>query len=129
MIKACVVFLWLFSKIAWCAQVTVTPDARRTAVLRRGIENALIGEIPVGGHVQPSSGTGDNLLWKKAQKNAKKNRTSDEINRAIPHRRPFVTLEVWCPMKVLSRITSRHQRIIVITTTRSAIIRQLIFFK
>ncbi|MEK6263590.1 MAG: hypothetical protein N2B06_02275 [Clostridium sp.] len=52
----------MFSNIAWCAQVTVTPDPSRTAVFSKGIEKALIGEILVGGHVQPSSGTGDKLL-------------------------------------------------------------------
>ena len=46
----------------WCAHVTVTPDAKRTAVFRRGTENGLIGVIPVGGQQQPSSGVGANLL-------------------------------------------------------------------
>ena len=46
----------------WWAQVTVTPDARRTAVLRRGIEKGLIGWIPVGGHIHPSSGVGARAL-------------------------------------------------------------------
>jgi hypothetical protein len=75
----------------WCAQVTVTPDARRTAVLSSGTLNGLRGLIPVGGQQHPSSGVGASLLWKNAQKNAKKNRTSDVINRIIPHRKPFVT--------------------------------------
>lgn len=97
-IRAWVVFLWLFSMIAWCAHVTVTPEANSTAVFRRGIENGLIGEILVGGHVHPTSGTGDSLLWKKAQKKAKKKRTSDEMNKTIPHRSPVATLDVWCPI-------------------------------
>ena len=46
----------------WCDHVTVTPEARRVAVLRRGTENGLIGEIPVGGQQQPNSGVGDSLL-------------------------------------------------------------------
>lgn len=46
----------------WCAHVTVTPDARRTAVLSRGTLNGLSGVIPVGGHAHPSSGDGDRLL-------------------------------------------------------------------
>ena len=71
--------------------MTVTPEARRTAVLSRGTLNGLSGLIPVGGQQQPSSGVGDNLLWKKAQKNAKKNNTSEVINKIIPHRRPVVT--------------------------------------
>lgn len=36
----------------WWAQVTVTPEAKRTAVFRRGTENGLIGSIPGGGQVQ-----------------------------------------------------------------------------
>lgn len=75
----------------WCAQVTVTPDAKSTAVFNNGTLNGLIGVIPVGGHVQPSSGVGASLLWKKAQKKAKKNKTSDVINKIIPHCSPFVT--------------------------------------
>lgn len=75
--------------------------------------NGFRGSIPVGGQEQPSSGVGARLLWKKAQKNAKKNRTSEAIKRIIPHRRPLVTKEVWWPIKVASRITSRHHWIIV----------------
>ena len=69
----------------------MTPLARRTAVLRRGTLNGLIGETPVGGHVHPNSGVGARLLWKKAQKNAKKKRISDVINKIIPQRSPLVT--------------------------------------
>ena len=82
-------------------------------MLRRGTENGLIGIIPVGGQLQPISGVGANLLWKKAQKKAKKNITSEVINRIIPRRRPASTKDVWCPRKVASRMTSRHQRIMV----------------
>lgn len=45
----------------------------------------------MGGQQHPSSGVGASLLWKNAQKNAKKKHTSDRINRIIPQRRPFVT--------------------------------------
>jgi len=85
------VFIRLCSKRLWWAQVTVIPDASRTAVFNNGTLNGLRGVIPVGGQAQPSSGVGDSLLWKNAQKNAKKNSTSEVINRIIPHRRPFVT--------------------------------------
>ena len=78
----------------WWAQVTVTPEASRTAVFKRGTANGFRTLIPVGGHVHPSSGVGAKELWKKAQKNAKKNKTSDAINKIIPHRSPFVTTEV-----------------------------------
>jgi hypothetical protein len=67
--------------------VTVAPEARRTAVFSSGILNGLIGRMPVGGHEHPSSGVGARLLWKKAQKNAKKKQTSDRMNRIIPNRR------------------------------------------
>lgn len=77
-------------------------------MLRRGTAKGFRGVIPVGGHLHPSSGVGASLLWKKAQKKAKKNNTSEAINRIIPHRRPLVTYDVWCPMNVASRITSRH---------------------
>ena len=92
----------------WCAQVTVTPEANNTAVFRSGIENGFNGLIPAGGQQQPNSGVGDNLLWKKAQKNAKKKHTSERMNNSIPYRNPFITYEVWWPRNVPSRITSRH---------------------
>ena len=79
----------------WCAQVTVTPLAKRTAVFSNGTENGFRGYTPVGGQVHPISGVGAKLLWKNAQKNAKKKHTSDKIKRAIPHRSPLDTTEVW----------------------------------
>jgi hypothetical protein len=77
--------------------VTVTPDDRRMAVFSNGICSGLNGWIPVGGHVDPSSIVGDNLLWKNAQKNEMKKNTSEVINRIIPHRNPFVTIIVCRP--------------------------------
>jgi len=90
-IRAWTVLARLCSSNLWWAHVTVTPEASRTAVLSKGTLNGFSGVIPVGGHAQPSSGVGDRLLWKNAQKNAKKNSTSDVINRIIPHRSPLVT--------------------------------------
>lgn len=75
----------------WWAHVTVTPEASKTEVLSSGTLNGLIGVMPMGGQQHPSSGVGASLLWKKAQKNAKKKHTSDRINRIIPHRRPLAT--------------------------------------
>lgn len=60
--RACWASLASASVILWWAQVTVAPEARRTAVFRRGTLNGLIGVIPVGGQVQPSSGVGASLL-------------------------------------------------------------------
>lgn len=92
----------------WCAHVTVIPEAKRTAVFSKGIEKGLMALIPVGGQTQPNSVVGESLLWKKAQKKAKKNITSETMKRIIPHRRPVVTKEVWNPIIVPSRIMSRH---------------------
>jgi len=55
---------------------------------------ALKGVIPNGGHRVPISTEGDSLLWKKAQKNEKKNNTSEVIKRIIPQRRPDTTSRV-----------------------------------
>ena len=62
----------------------------------------------MGGQVDPSSSVGDNLQWKNAQKNDKKIKISDTINRIIPHRRPLVTIFVCNPWYVPSRVTFRH---------------------
>jgi len=53
--------------------------------------------IPKGGQVAPISTFGDNLLWKKAQKNLTKKKTSEIIKRAIPHRKPNSTMDVCIP--------------------------------
>jgi len=63
-------------------------------VLSIGISNGLKGVIPIGGHAVPSSIAGASLLWKKAQKKEKKNKTSEVINRIIPHRNPTPTINV-----------------------------------
>jgi hypothetical protein len=63
-------------------------------VFNNGTLNGLIGVIPTGGQQHPSSGVGARLLWKKAQKKAKKKHTSDRINKIIPHRRPLATYDV-----------------------------------
>jgi len=51
----------------------------------------------VGGQVDPSSIVADSLVWKNAQKNDTKTRTSETMNRIIPHRNPFVTIFVCNP--------------------------------
>lgn len=67
-----------------------------------------MGWMPGGGHVHEISGVGARLLWKKPQKNAKKNITSETIKRIIPNFSPVRTVEVCRPWNVASRITSRH---------------------
>ena len=64
--------------------------------------------MPKGGHKDPISTVGVNLEWKKAQKNLRKKKTSDTMNRAIPHRRPNSTIDEWRPNAAPSREISRH---------------------
>lgn len=85
------------ARMLWWAQVTVTPDESRTAVLRRGTRKGLIGLIPVGGQDTPSSMVGARLLWKNAQKKAKKKQTSEVIKSIIPYRSPVLTGRVCLP--------------------------------
>lgn len=49
------------STMLWCAQVTVTPEARRTAVFSRGTSKGSRVVMPVGGQQPPSSGVGARL--------------------------------------------------------------------
>jgi hypothetical protein len=86
------------------------------AVFSRGIWNGLNTTIEVGGHWAPTSIVVFNLLWKKAQKNEKKNKISETINKIIPHRIPCVTFMVCKPWKEASRETSRHHWTEVIKT-------------
>lgn len=51
------------SMMLWWAQVTVTPEARRTAVFSSGTSKGSRGVIPVGGQQPPSSGVGARLEW------------------------------------------------------------------
>ncbi len=104
---------WLFSIKLWWAHVTVTPEDKRIAVFSSGIWKGLKIWIFKGGQIFPISIVGDNLLWKKAQKNLKKNKTSEIINKIIPHRKPKITCFVWIPWNVLSREISRHHWYIV----------------
>lgn len=66
-----------------------------------------------GGQFFPISIVGDKLLWKKAQKKLRKKKTSDTINKIIPHRKPIETEFVCKPWNVPSREISRHHWYIV----------------
>merc|ERR1712002_1328980 len=55
--------------------------------------------MPAGGHTLPSSTLGLKEEWKKAQKNAKKNATSEEMNNIIPRRIPLSTFFGMFPLK------------------------------
>ena len=49
------------SIMLWWAQVTVTPEARRTAVFNKGTWKGSRVVMPVGGQQPPSSGVGARL--------------------------------------------------------------------
>jgi hypothetical protein len=77
-------------------------------VFNSGTPKGLKASTPKGGHWLPSSTFTASLLWKKAQKNLKKKKISETINKIIPQRKPNSTIEVCCPINLASRITSRH---------------------
>ncbi|OXA49317.1 Fatty acid desaturase 2 [Folsomia candida] len=58
----------------------------------KGSREDLLGSNP-----HSNAEEGARLLWKNAQKNEKKNNTSDVINKIIPQRNPLATIEVWSP--------------------------------
>ena len=68
------------------------------------------GRINTGGQIFPISCTGTRLWWKKAQNQAKKNKTSLKIKRPIPHFKPSWTFIEWSPTKQPSRVISRHHK-------------------
>jgi hypothetical protein len=68
----------------WCAYVTVNPEASKRTVLINGNSKGSIDSIPIGGHIAPNSTVGERALWKNAQNIAKKNKSSDTINKATP---------------------------------------------
>ena len=57
---------------AWWAQVTLIPEEINTIVFNNGTWKGLKTLIPKGGHTEPTSTLGDNLLWKNAQKKSYK---------------------------------------------------------
>jgi hypothetical protein len=73
--------------------------------------------MPEGGQRPPKSTLGESLLWKKAQKNLKKKKTSEIINNSIPQRKPNSTIALWNPWALPSRDTSRHHWYITINKT------------
>jgi hypothetical protein len=101
--RATTLFLYLFFRMWWCAHVTETPEETKRIVFRSGILMGLNISIDSGGHCIPISTTGVILLCKKAQKNAAKNSTSEEINITIPYFKMNETLGVWFPSERDSR--------------------------
>ena len=73
------------------------PDDSKITVFNKGNSKGSMASIPIGGHCAPNSTVGDNALWKKVQKIAKKNKASETINKATPMFKPFCTAKVWLP--------------------------------
>jgi len=65
--------------------------------------------IPNGSYIAPISKLGI-IYYEKTPKKSLK--TSKIINKAIPHRKPSSTIEVWRPWILPSRLISRHHWII-----------------
>ena len=82
---------------ALCDQVKLTPEDKRITVFNKGKCHGLMISIPNGGHTQPIQIVGAKLEWKNAQKNEKKNITSDKIKSNIPIFNPVWTFLVWWP--------------------------------
>jgi hypothetical protein len=60
-------------------------------VLANGKCSGFKVSIPFGGQMAPTFTDGAMLLWKNAQKKAKKNITSEVMKRIIPKRKPPCT--------------------------------------
>jgi len=108
-----IIWLYFLQINALWAHVIVIPDLSKIIVFNKGILIGLNEIIPFGGHNNPISKVGDNLLWKNDQKKEAKNKTSDKINKIIPIFILEITFSVCNPWNVDSRITSRHHWIIV----------------
>jgi ABC-type iron transport system FetAB permease component len=70
--------------MAWCAYVTVAREHNKIIVFNKGIALASNASIPLGGQIFPIASVGARLAAKNAQKKAKKNITSDTMNRIVP---------------------------------------------
>ena len=75
----------------WWEYVTVKPEDNNITVLSKGSSKGLTASIPDGGQCAPISMVGDNALWKKVQKMAKKNKASDTMNNPTPIFKPLCT--------------------------------------
>lgn len=76
--------LYLLHIKQWWHNVTVAPEDNKRMVLNKGIPQVLINSIQLAGKKHPHSTGGERLLWKNAQKIAKKNITSERMNKPKP---------------------------------------------
>ena len=103
----------------WWDQVTEAPDVNKITLFNKGTPNGLNTAIPVGGQTLPTSIVGLNLLWKYLQKNDKKKKISEIINKIIPLRKPNSTTKEWEPKFLPSREISRHHWVTKINNIKS----------
>jgi len=87
-IKVIDVLIRFFSNRQWWDHVTVNPDDSKIIVFSNGTLRGLMVLIPIGGQEQPISTEGESLLWKNAQKKARKKQISLIINKIIPNFSP-----------------------------------------
>jgi hypothetical protein len=64
--------------------VIVQPEQSKISVFNKGTAVALRTSIPLGGQILPISIVGARLAAKKTQKKAKKNITSETMNKITP---------------------------------------------
>jgi len=117
----------LFFMRAWWDHVTDTPDEIRIRVFKRGTLMGLNLLTLFGGHICPISMFGDALSWKYAQKNLKKNITSEVINKSIPIFSPVTTTFWWRPSFLASLNVSTHHVIAVIIVNTDVIFNIIAF--
>jgi len=103
-------FFMFFLIISLWVQVTDTPDLTKIIVFNKGTFIGLKELMYLGGQFNPISILGEILEWKYAQKNEKKNKTSEVINRIIPIFNPFEIIEKCEPCFVVSAIIFVHQK-------------------
>ena len=86
----------------------VNPEITKIIVFANGTPAGSIVGKPIGGHWPPIQIDGDKLAEKKAQKNAKKNITSEAMNNNIPYLNPCWTLFEWTRNTTASLTMSEH---------------------
>lgn len=81
--------------IAWCAHVTDTLEDSKVTVFKRGTPIDSRASILMGGQYILDSDSVQRELLKKAQKNLKKNITSEKMKNIIPDFNLSSTSIVW----------------------------------
>ena len=75
----------------------VQAEQSKRKVFKRGRPKGEQVLRPAGGQSLPSSTAGEEEECKYAQKNLKKKKTSEIMNRTMPYRKPDLTFKEWYP--------------------------------